>query len=227
MAYRRVHPEVGNMLGVFGLVMGPKMHESGDSAFALFVVSRLLGVKVEKAAVAGIGGGAEPPRAISGICHAGIAVYGSVWVDLHAPKDQAASWLGAMQALRIALLRLRRRLRAHARNPDIAQASSLVGLVVGYTVAGRDPDLLCAEESFPERVLQHCFLRLLGGLGDGLLREPGLVCGNICLPRVRCLGVHRQRRFGTPIRISGAALLRVGPVRKLRGPSGVGRRQRS
>ncbi|CAE7933316.1 unnamed protein product, partial [Symbiodinium necroappetens] len=85
---------VGNMLGVFGLVMGPKMHESGDSAFALFVVS----------------------RAISGICHAGIAMYGSVWVDLHAPKDQAASWLGAMQA------------------------SSLVGLVVGYTVAGYSED---------------------------------------------------------------------------------------
>eukprot|EP00439_Symbiodinium_sp_Y106_P056680 s2822_g7.t5 len=67
---------VGNMLGVFGLVMGPKMQESGDSAFTLFVLS----------------------RAISGICHAGIAAYGSVWVDLHAPKDQAASWLGAMQA---------------------------------------------------------------------------------------------------------------------------------
>eukprot|EP00439_Symbiodinium_sp_Y106_P054793 s2822_g7.t1 len=66
---------VGNMLGVFGLVMGPKMQESGDSAFTLFVLS----------------------RAISGICHAGIAAYGSVWVDLHAPKDQAASWLGAMQ----------------------------------------------------------------------------------------------------------------------------------
>ncbi|CAE7807839.1 unnamed protein product [Symbiodinium sp. CCMP2592] len=85
---------VGNMLGVFGLVMGPKMHESGDSAFTLFVLS----------------------RAISGICHAGIAVYGSVWVDLHAPKDQAASWLGAMQA------------------------SSLVGLVIGYTVAGYSED---------------------------------------------------------------------------------------
>lgn len=28
---------------------------------------------------------------------AGIAVYGSVWVDLFAPKDSAASWLGAMQ----------------------------------------------------------------------------------------------------------------------------------
>eukprot|EP00439_Symbiodinium_sp_Y106_P080937 s2013_g19.t2 len=85
---------VGNMLGVFGLVMGPKMHESGDSVFTLFVLS----------------------RAISGICHAGIAVYGSVWVDLHAPKDQAASWLGAMQA------------------------SSLVGLVIGYTVAGYSED---------------------------------------------------------------------------------------
>ncbi|CAE7245664.1 unnamed protein product [Symbiodinium pilosum] len=85
---------VGNMLGVCGLAVGPWMQESGDSAFNLFVVS----------------------RAISGMCHAGIAVYGSVWVDLHAPKEQAASWLGAMQA------------------------SSLVGLVIGYTVAGYSRD---------------------------------------------------------------------------------------
>ena len=27
----------------------------------------------------------------------GIAVYGSVWVDMYAPKESAASWLGAMQ----------------------------------------------------------------------------------------------------------------------------------
>ena len=32
------------------------------------------------------------------MCHAGIAVYGSVWVDLYAPKESATSWLGAMQA---------------------------------------------------------------------------------------------------------------------------------
>ena len=31
----------------------------------------------------------------------GIAVYGSVWVDLYAPKESAASWLGAMQVTRI------------------------------------------------------------------------------------------------------------------------------
>ena len=31
------------MLGVFGLAVGPWMQESGDSAFRLFVVSRLLG----------------------------------------------------------------------------------------------------------------------------------------------------------------------------------------
>ena len=36
------------MLGVFGLVMGPKMQESGDSAFTLFVLSRPLGFKVQK-----------------------------------------------------------------------------------------------------------------------------------------------------------------------------------
>ena len=35
-------PEVGNMLGVCGLAVGPWMQESGDSAFNLFVVSRLL-----------------------------------------------------------------------------------------------------------------------------------------------------------------------------------------
>jgi len=80
----------GNMVGVFGLAIGPMVHRNGDSIFTLFILS----------------------RAISGVCHAGIAVYGSVWVDLQAPKDQAASWLGAMQA------------------------SSLVGLVVGYSVAG-------------------------------------------------------------------------------------------
>ena len=38
------------------------------------------------------------------MCHAGIAVYGSVWVDLHAPKEQAASWLGAMQVGKKALI---------------------------------------------------------------------------------------------------------------------------
>ena len=50
LTYQRLpqHPEVGNMLGVFGLVMGPKMHESGDSVFTLFVLSRPLGFKVQK-----------------------------------------------------------------------------------------------------------------------------------------------------------------------------------
>eukprot|EP00929_Paragymnodinium_shiwhaense_P089922 TRINITY_DN50126_c0_g1_i1.p1 TRINITY_DN50126_c0_g1~~TRINITY_DN50126_c0_g1_i1.p1 ORF type:complete len:548 (+),score=109.17 TRINITY_DN50126_c0_g1_i1:71-1714(+) len=51
-------------------------------------------------------------RAISGICHAGIAVYGNVWVDAFAPPESAASWLGAIPI------------------------SSLLGLVTGFAVAG-------------------------------------------------------------------------------------------
>ena len=36
-------PEAGNMLGVCGLAAGPWMQQSGDSAFTLFLVSRILG----------------------------------------------------------------------------------------------------------------------------------------------------------------------------------------
>ncbi|CAJ1378936.1 unnamed protein product [Effrenium voratum] len=79
---------VGNMVGVLGLAFAPVIEEAQLLPF--LVVSRTL----------------------SGMCHAGIAVYGSVWVDLYAPKESATSWLGAMQA------------------------SSLVGLVVGYSIAG-------------------------------------------------------------------------------------------
>ncbi|CAK9037898.1 Uncharacterized protein SCF082_LOCUS22372, partial [Durusdinium trenchii] len=84
---------VGNMLGVLLLTFAPMLQEKDPKELQglhMMVIS----------------------RAVSGVCHAGIAVYGSVWVDLFAPKDSAASWLGAMQA------------------------SSLVGLVIGYTVAG-------------------------------------------------------------------------------------------
>ncbi|CAJ1331461.1 unnamed protein product [Effrenium voratum] len=76
------------MVGVLGLAFAPVIEEAQLLPF--LVVSRTL----------------------SGMCHAGIAVYGSVWVDLYAPKESATSWLGAMQA------------------------SSLVGLVVGYSIAG-------------------------------------------------------------------------------------------
>ena len=122
-------------------------------------------------------------------------MYGSVWVDLHAPKDQAASWLGAMQA-RFGPLPCNQEFRplglgkslgliphitawgsyfyprspppalTHPLTPLLthfailhtphrpptppkqkprpdsprAQASSLVGLVIGYTVAGTGSD---------------------------------------------------------------------------------------
>eukprot|EP00435_Cladocopium_sp_Y103_P006086 s2457_g1.t4 len=82
---------VGNMLGVLMLALAPMAHEKSEATLRALMLAS---------------------RTVSGLCHAGIAVYGSVWVDLYAPKESAASWLGAMQA------------------------SSLIGLVIGYTVAG-------------------------------------------------------------------------------------------
>lgn len=82
----------GNLLGVLCICFAIKL--TGSYLLAALIASRCL----------------------SGFCHAGIAVYGNVWVDLFAPKSSAASWMGAMQA------------------------SSLVGLVLGYGFAGYSKD---------------------------------------------------------------------------------------
>ena len=90
----------------------------------------------------------------------GIAVYGSVWVDLYAPKDSGASWLGAMQ-VKIGTAFI------------TSQASSLVGLVIGFTIAGWGTKtrpwfvLFCF-------ILFHVLSRLLGRLGSRLLPKSRL-----------------------------------------------------
>eukprot|EP00928_Gymnodinium_smaydae_P024131 TRINITY_DN19629_c0_g1_i1.p1 TRINITY_DN19629_c0_g1~~TRINITY_DN19629_c0_g1_i1.p1 ORF type:complete len:1733 (-),score=253.55 TRINITY_DN19629_c0_g1_i1:195-5360(-) len=90
--FRKFHAKHVLLVGLCGNVLGASLFafakEAGEHFFAFALLA----------------------RAISGSCHAAIAVYGSVWVDSFAPDELTSSWMGAMQG------------------------SALPGLVMGYAV---------------------------------------------------------------------------------------------
>lgn len=83
---------IGNLLGVLGFCLAPSI-QNRDVGIAMILC-----------------------RVLSGCSHAGISIYGNVWVDYFAPEGSTASWMGAMQA------------------------SSLIGLVIGYSIGGFTAD---------------------------------------------------------------------------------------